>query len=339
MNPFKTRRFGSLFRATFVGLVTVVLTACFDDDNESGQSADLSPPLHPPYGRETAPNLKVAFLGDHGTSVRARAVFELIKAEEAGLIVSQGDLGYDHSPSQFFQLLDEVLGPDFPFLASLGNHDRPAASRYLQILEARASRLGEARCVGQLAVLSACNFRGLLIINSSLNVLPREPASDHAEFINAMLAESSARWRICSWHLTQAAMQLGEKVDEAGWQPYEACREGGAIILTAHDHVYGRTHPISEISDEPRMAPRNGPAVEITPGTTIAIVSGIGGASLYYQVREAPWWAAVYTKTQDNHPGALFYTFNPDGRAKRADCYFMDIRGGIADRFTLAAPG
>ena len=48
-----------LLRAAAVGLLTAALVACFNEDNESGQespgaSADLSPPLHPSYGRETA---------------------------------------------------------------------------------------------------------------------------------------------------------------------------------------------------------------------------------------------------------------------------------------------
>jgi hypothetical protein len=40
-------------------------------------------------------------------------------------------------------------------------------------------------------------------------------------------------------------MQVGVKKDAAGWGVYEACRKGGALIATAHDHSYAWTYAIS----------------------------------------------------------------------------------------------
>ena len=69
-SSFRNRGFGWVIRLALVGLMTVALVACFNENDEGRQgateeSATQGPPLHPSYGRETAPDLKVAFLGDH----------------------------------------------------------------------------------------------------------------------------------------------------------------------------------------------------------------------------------------------------------------------------------
>src|SRR5213078_848612 len=70
----------------------------------------------------TDPSLKVAFICDSGNGDGFRRVLELIKSEGAH-VVHQGDFDYDDNASEFFRTIDAVLGPDFPYLASVGNHD------------------------------------------------------------------------------------------------------------------------------------------------------------------------------------------------------------------------
>ena len=300
------------------------------------------PPLHfdtPARSQplETRQGLEVAFIGDQGVGGDSEAVLRLIKAEGADLVISGGDLGYRGSPETFDSMVSAILGPDFPFFASLGNHDADDWRRYQQLLSARARRSRRARCEGVLGVKSACVFDGLLFINSAVGVLYGERGRDHAEFIRATLARSPSRWRICSWHFNQAAMQLGEKGDEAGWEVYEACRKGGAIIATAHEHSYARTHVITRFADPPAFVAA-GRELQIGPGRTVAFVTGLGGHSVRPQLRGGDWWAATYTADQGARAGALFCTFHPHGRPDLAQCRFKAIDGTLADRFDLLVP-
>ncbi len=286
---------------------------------------------------ETQENLTVAFLGDHGTSSDARRVLELLKTEGVDLILSQGDLGYDASPEAFERLLHETLGPDFPFFASLGNHDRRDWRRYRDLMKVRAERIPELMCEGEIGIKAACTYRGLFFITSAVKIFFFDAASFHADFMQDQLSQTASRWRICSWHMNQSAMQVGAKEDQVGWSVYEACRKGGAVIVTAHEHSYSRTHLISEFSDQPVVASFDAAEVDISPGQSLAIVSGLAGRSARPQHRYDDWWAATYTATQNAKPGALICRFNVEGQADRADCAFKAINGDQPDRFTLRA--
>ncbi|PYM35040.1 MAG: hypothetical protein DME15_07185, partial [Candidatus Rokuibacteriota bacterium] len=68
----------------------------------------------------TDPELKVAFIGDTGNGAGFRRVLELIKSEGAHLVLHQGDFDYDGNARKFLQTIDSVLGPTFPYLASVG---------------------------------------------------------------------------------------------------------------------------------------------------------------------------------------------------------------------------
>lgn len=301
-------------------------------------------PLPPPSVKapvaaplETRRNLKVAIVGDHGVGRDAAAVLRLIKAEGADLVLSLGDLGYEGGPARFAALLDATLGPDLPFFAALGNHDADEWTRYHALLTARAARAGTAHCEGVLGVRAACEFDGLFFVTAAVEVLPGEGGGVQAAYLAEKLAQTPSRWRICAWHFNQNAMQLGSKPDQAGWAVYEACRRGGALIATAHEHSYARSHAITRFADPPDFERGDGP-VTLAPGRTIAIVSGLGGHSVRPQRRGGDWWATAFTASQGARPGALLCTFNPDGDAARARCAFKTIDGRVADRFELLAP-
>jgi hypothetical protein len=235
-------------------------------------------------------------------------------------------------------MISEILGEDFPYFASIGNHDRKAwggPRGYQAKLRARLARIEGARCSGDLGVRSACSYRGLFFILSGIGTSPMDSDDDprHVAYIKDQLANTDAAWRICSWHKTQRAMQLGGKGNDVGWQAYEACREGGAIIATAHEHSYSRTHLMDRFRSR-RVVSRSNILV-LEKGKSFAFVSGLGGKSIRDQERDGHWWAAKYTEDQDADHGALFCTFNADGDADRAYCRFRDISGRVPDRFEI----
>ena len=291
-----------------------------------------------PSAPKTVQSLKVAFIGDQGNTWATRAVLRMIKAQGADMVLHQGDFDYQDDPRGWDSRISKILGANFPYFASVGNHDLPrwrGRNGYQAMLKARLSRIPAARCSGDLGVMSACRYKGLFFILSGIGTLPAKTPDDpsHVKYLSEQLAKTDATWRICSWHKNQRKMQTGNKTDETGWQSYEVCRKGGAIIATGHEHAYSRTHLMVDFRNQQITSFSS--TLVIKEGMSFAFVSGLGGHSLRRQKRKAEWWASTYTKDNDADHGALFCTFNAGGDPRMAECYFRDIRGRVADRFKI----
>lgn len=289
----------------------------------------------------TPPNFMVAFIGDQGLGSNARAVLELIRNEGADMVVVQGDLGYNENdataPARWGAMVSETLGADFPLFVSQGNHDVGQWSQYRQLLQARLNAVSGETCTGDIGVQSTCSYQGLTFTSTY--------GRADAAYIRDAHANTDSLWTVCSWHHNQQAMQVGGKSDEVGWEPYEACREAGAIIATAHEHSYERTKSLSNMQSQ-SFGLSNPSAADllISPGQTFAFVSGLGGASIRDQERCLPSappygchgeWANIYTSTQGAKYGALFMEFNVHGNSRQARGYFKNIAGEIVDEFTV----
>lgn len=280
----------------------------------------------------TPPNFKVAFIDDQDLNDNSRAVFKMIKEEGAEMVLHQGDLTHENKPDEWDQMINDILGPDFPLFASIGNHDLGAWSDYQQKLQARLNRIEGATCVGDLGVKSACTYKGLFFILSGVGT----KCSEHETYIRDQLAYDNSLWRICSWHKNQKLMQVGGKWNEVGWEAYEECREGGAIIATGHEHSYSRTHLMDNFETQSIASTSN--TLQLEKGKTFAFVSGLGGKSIRGQndkLAAKNWWAAVYTSEQGANYGALFCVFNLNGEENKAHCYFKDLDGKIPDEFDI----
>jgi len=221
------------------------------------------------------------------------------------------------------------------------NHDTLVWIGYQAKLADRLARIPEAHCTGDLGVKSSCRYQGLFFILAGVGTM----GSGHESYIRDELAQSDTIWRISSWHKNQRNMQIGGKGNATGWGVYEACREGGAMIATAHEHSYERTktliHMQSQSIDPEWPHPQQ---VRVAPGASFVFVSGLGGHSIRDQERCLPStppygcngeWASIYSSNQGAAPGALFCSFNVAARPNQAHCYFKDIGGSVADEFTI----
>lgn len=278
------------------------------------------------------PDFKVAFLGDQGLGAPSEALLKRVKDEGADLLVHLGDFDYQNDPAAWEAQTDRILGADFPQVAVMGNHDIYAwsgAQGYAQLIRARMERMGIA-VEGEAGVQCAFRYRGIFFIMTAPGLAP----GAHADFIRRQLQADSSAWRISAWHVNQARMQAGLKGDEAGWGVYEESRAGGAIIATAHEHSYSRTHLLSSMADQ-KVASRSGP-LRLRKGRTFAFVSGLGGSGeIRPQSLEGHWWASIYTATQGADHGALFGSFNVDGDERKARFYFKTVGGRIIDSFEV----
>ena len=302
------------------------------------------------------PNFKIALFGDQGLQGEKGnnpdAVLQLVKAEGAQAVIHLGDFDYEDSPRRWERQINRTLGADFPYFAVMGNHDIAEWCDSLLVFDGYGSRirkrLERLRIAynGSAGVQYSFTYRGVffVLVSPGDEVECQPPPMAHHEFVRSELAANGAMWSIAGWHRNQTLMQTGGKRDDTGWEVYEEARKAGAIIATGHEHVYSRTHLLSNISS-PFVASASD-VLPVEAGKTFVFVSGAGGRSMREQRRAAPWWARVYAKrclaadrscVAGSAPGVLFATFHVDGQPNKALFYFKTIDGKVLDRFTVVS--
>lgn len=316
----------------------------------------VSFPLQP-----AATPLKVAITGDTGydeddtpeIDTGFERVLELIKAEDADLMVILGDFSYEEEidvADVYFSNINRVLGEDFPILASDGNHDD--WSHYEPYFKERMERMG---------------LDGDVIAEDKYSVVYQDikwvllGEQSHPEFVKEELVNDDHNWKICGWHRVMNDMNAGGKGDEMGWEVYRTCQDEGAIIATAHEHSYSRTLTLTDIGNTAAGHGATGEPdlMEVGPGRTFVFVSGLGGrpARDYHcdLHDDDTWWSTIYTSNyylrngeqvakscvEDDEvvegytSGVLFITFNAGGDPDKADAYFKNVNGEVIDEFTI----
>lgn len=316
-------------------------------------------------------NFRIAFLGDSGKSQGFRKTLSLIDRMNTNLVIHLGDLAYSEldrkSARKWNAEIDSVLGPSFPYLFVIGNHDRwhwSGSKGYRSILKKRVGNLPANSCFTpkgdkDLGIKTHCRIPGFLLLLSGIGTKD----GGHETFIeNSLRRHQKAPWKICAWHKNQRDMQVGRKSDEIGWKAYQLCAQYGAMIATGHEHSYSRTRTLSDIGNRAANhgAIGRNDQLQLAPGKTFAFVSGLGGKSarpydcaLHDNER---WWASIYASnyilsngmtveakrcelkdnTQGQHrTGVLFVDYNYDGNPKLAKGQFISSEGEIMDEFWI----
>jgi cysteine-rich repeat protein len=293
------------------------------------------------------PGLTIAFIGDQGLGPASEAVLQLIEDEGADAVVHAGDFDYGDDPAAWDAQIDAVLGSGFPYFALIGNHDDDVwygPGGYQERVAARMNRLG-IPWEGDLGVKSTIHWQGLHIVATAPGIFELgDPTGEYEDYIRDEFSGSDSVWRISTWHKLMRAMQVGDKMDETDWGVYEASREAGAIVATAHEHSYSRTHlmarfetPLIASTAEPLVLEADDPGTGADEGRSFAFVSGLAGRSIRNQVLTADWWASVYTGSQGATDGALFGVFHVNGDPRQAHFYFKDVDGNVIDDFLVSS--
>jgi len=293
--------------------------------------------------------------------VSADAVLALVAREGADGVLHGGDFDYRDDPAAWEAKIDAVLGPGFPYLATVGNHDAYAwagPDGYQARIARRAKNTAGLACSGEVGQSASCTLRGLRIVQSCVGVTELDPvgcaadAPDQLDFLANALGERSHVWTLCSWHKNQHDFQIGAKLDEVGFEAYRLCMAEGALIATAHEHSYARTTTLTDIGNtfagHGAYAQRD--VVEVAPGKTFVFVSGLGGRSIRaFDPSHAhdSWWGAYaasdvwrahgVTQPGTADYGALFIRFYVDDQPDKAHAYFKDVRGRVLDEFDIFA--
>jgi len=298
----------------------------------------------------TDENLLVALLGDQGTGSDTKAVYELLLAEQADFLLILGDFDYGDDPDAWASEMDGVLGDSFPVFGVIGNHDTDAWPGYQDKLKARLGKIAGASCEGDLGVKSSCTYRGLHFVLSGLGTKGSD--GDHEQHIAEVLAADDHLWSLCTFHKNQRDLQAGDKPDDLTWKALQSCQNDGSIIVMGHEHSYARTLTLTNIGNSGAAHGATGMAelLEVGPGRTFSVVSGLGGKS----IRDfdsglhggEDWWGSIYTKNYylkngvevDNFEaehGALFIRFHVGGDPNMAHGYFKNIKGDVIDEFDI----
>lgn len=299
--------------------------------------------------------LRVAVIGDSGVDDNAAAVLRLIKREQADMVVHQGDLGYDH-PAGWVDMVDSILGEAFPYLFSIGNHDggdddddnrgawrrvyEPFLARKLQTVDGlQCTRPSEQSPRDGAGSRMACRYRGVLLALLDFRGPPNHPEQQAGlQFLARQLSADRSLWQICSWHLPDPRMSLGDDIRHIGLQPYTTCMASGAIVLTAHEHQYSRTKTFTRLEPEPAIDTRSDEhTARVRPGATFAVVSGLGGNGID-PVRcdtGAGNDCGIWARSYDDDYGALFLDFDCQGQPQRARGYFKTVAGETIDTFEI----
>ena len=146
---------------------------------------------------------RVAFIADQDINTNSIAVLDLIKDEGAQLVLHQGDFDYEDDPDKWDRMISNVLGDDFPYLASLGDHDVKAWSGYQEKLYDRLKKNPDAVCnillkPSNLGVKSSCTYKGLFFILAAPGMI----GSDYDSFIEKQLNDNDSTWIVSYTHLT-----------------------------------------------------------------------------------------------------------------------------------------
>ncbi|MDC0673682.1 metallophosphoesterase [Nannocystis radixulma] len=304
----------------------------------------------PPPDNATDENLLVALIGDQGTGSDTKAVYQLILDEKADFVIILGDFDYGDDPDKWASEMESVLGDSFPVFAAIGNHDTDAWPGYQDKLKARLAKIAGASCDGDLGVKSSCTYRGLHFVLSGLGVKGSD--SDHEKHLAEVLAADDHLWSLCTFHKNQRDLQAGDKPDDLTWKALQTCQNDGSIIAMAHEHSYARTLTLTDIGNSAAAHGATGMAelLEVGPGRTFSVVSGLGGKSIRdYESGlhdGEDWWGTIYTGNyylkngvevgdfEADH-GALFLRFYVGGDPNAAHGYFKNIKGDVIDEFDI----
>jgi hypothetical protein len=333
MTPVRLRRESGPIRAASAAAAFVLAVA-------------IAPATRAQVTIPTPENFTVAFFGDQGLDDSSVAVLELVLQEGAEAVVHLGDFDYledPAGPALWEAQINATLGPDFPYFASAGNHDKDffqGPGGYQEYLAARMGRLGIV-WDGDLGTQSSFEFGGIFFVLTAPHDFG-EGDGFHDLYIRDQLAASPHLWKVSGWHRNMTAMQVGGKEDDVGWGVYEESRRGGAIVATAHEHSYSRTHLLSSFStqtvastESPLALAADDPGTPEDEGRSFAFVSGLGGRGIRPQLLDGPWWANVYTSDDDARHGALFGVFNYEGNPRLARFYLKTVDGQVVDDFLV----
>ncbi|MFQ6027824.1 MAG: LamG-like jellyroll fold domain-containing protein, partial [Dehalococcoidia bacterium] len=295
----------------------------------------LGPQVQPAAGIATPANFKVAFIGDSSHGSGQRQVLDLIRREGADLVLHQGDMSYQSGPtSSWTGNINNILGSNFPYLASDGNHD--SWGQYIPFFRDRLSKMG----LDPNDLPTGNNGNYTTVYQGLKMVFVREPGD--ASYIKQQLAGDNHIWKICSWHKNRRATNVGPKGNQVSGGSYVECINAGAMIAQGHSHTYSRSKTVNDFvnltidTSCPQDPSTPDPDNCVSPGSSFFFDNSLGGTGTRsLQNTNHAYWANYYS----GNWAALFIEFNVDGNPAKARGYLKNTSNQVIDSFVVHAIG
>jgi len=254
-----------------------------------------------------SPQFKLAIIGDSGSESRAKKVMDLTTYDA---LLHLGDFDYNCKPDAYF---DNILpsSRSYQFMGILGNHEgasecgtdvheRFKSKVYHEMVSSKNNQVkcefSSSRCMW------VCLYKNMRILGLTAGVNGCDKRDEQLSFLKKHLSGAKEDWKICSWHFYDKYFHTGKYPDDgnivsgSGESFYDYCRQQGAIIFSAHDHVYARTRVMSKFSDptiDEFDGKTNESIVQIREGATVDILNGAGGWEMYIEQgkhKDYKWW-------------------------------------------------
>jgi len=294
-----------------------------------------------------AREFKMAIIGDSGSEKEAKKVMQLTNFD---ILLHLGDYEYKCNVDKYF---DEILDSDrkYQFLGVLGNHEGASecnsdkherfTSRVYHQMDDSTKNSKVSCYFSDSRKMWSCKYRNMRIIGLSAGISGADDTKRQLSFLKEQLSKSTEDWKICAWHFYDKYYHTGKYPDDGnliskdGESFYDYCREHGAIIFSAHDHVYARTKVMSKFSSphiDEYDDSHDKEHKQIRKGATINILNGAGGYEMYIEQgkqKSYSHWQLTYARGDHGENadryGGLFCNFNVDGNNKKAYCEFLLI--------------
>lgn len=294
---------------------------------------------------------KILIVGDTGTESTAKKVMKL--ASNYKVLIHLGDYDYIKRPDAYF---DDVLSSSrtYKFMGVIGNHESEGEigtgglKQYLSNIKQAMAGLS-CKFSGDKDDIWSCVYENMRVIGLSSGISGSTDKSQQLSFLKTELENAKEDWVFCAWHLYDEFYHTGKYDDDYGKNLvsgdyesfYDVCRKQGAIILSAHDHVYGRTKVMSSFKN--RLADEFNTVkdiAQIRKGATFNILNGAGGYEMYVEkgvYKTYSHWVKKYALGDNGENaknyGGLYCTMNVGGNSKKAKCDFLRLEDDDNDKF------
>jgi len=331
------------------------LAVAFNLKNQLSYAVSESELKNFKYGKD---EFTLNIIGDTGATKEATQVMNLASFDA---LLHLGDYDYECVPDSYFS---KILSSSrkYKFFGVLGNHESVnecGETKYKKYIDLLYSQMTGSKNSGTSCVFSpkktmwSCVYKNMRIIGLSPYISKDEKRSDQLNFLKKYLSESNEDWKICAWHYYDDYYHTGKYIENenfvsgTGESFYDYCRSHGAIIFSAHDHVYARTHVMTKFST-PKIdsydydSPSN--IVQIREGATLDILNGVGGWEIYIErdkYKNYSHWQKKYARGDSSENakkyGTLICKFNVGGNNKKAYCEMLRINSDpkVFDSFTI----
>eukprot|EP01127_Copromyxa_protea_P020570 TRINITY_DN68_c0_g1_i1.p1 TRINITY_DN68_c0_g1~~TRINITY_DN68_c0_g1_i1.p1 ORF type:complete len:404 (-),score=92.90 TRINITY_DN68_c0_g1_i1:101-1312(-) len=309
---------------------------------------------------ETYETITVAFIGDTVLDPPKEELVTLLEKNNIDFLFHGGDIAYiKDAKAAWSSFVDLDFLRSVPIVATAGNADVAEWNMFTSVLKTHndqtsASQEGKFRCSGIAGLQSSCTADGIVVVQIVTEPSMRKAAEaagfrlpmNNNKFIkDTFQATKNTTLRVCHFHHPFVDYKVDmPRTDIVNVVEYDTCRQQGAMIVSAHDHIYARTKLMINYETHRMFRPTkpDEEPFKLRGGNSFSVISGLGGKSTVAvnpQLAGTAWWAKVWPEndhpTRNSQVGALICTVPTTPDVGKVECRFESGEGETIDSFSF----